>query len=91
METDTVDLYHRPAVPIAEMSPMDPAVARDTAKISMIFWPADLLPQGCPGARVLVYGFDTHVTKYLSGPVNTTSILSHAKKKKKKPLIRTSA
>lgn len=45
----------------------------------MVFWPADLLPKHCPLARILVYGYDTHVTKFLSGAVNTDSVYSHAK------------
>lgn len=78
MEVDDVD--PQLAVPITEMSPViDHPGARDTVKSSMVFWPADLLPQECPDARVLVWGYDTRVTKYLSGPVDTNSIFSHAK------------
>lgn len=36
-------------------------------KESRVFWPKDLLPARYPNARVLVYGYDTRVTNYLSG------------------------
>lgn len=44
-----------------------------------LFWPADLLPEKCPQARILTYGYDTKITKYLSGPTNKSSIFSHSK------------
>lgn len=44
-----------------------------------MFWPADLLPQACPRARILVYGYDTKITKYGAAPTNKNSIYSHAK------------
>lgn len=48
-------------------------------KRNKVFWPKDLLPIQCPKARILVYGYDTKVTNYLSGPTNETSIHSHGK------------
>ncbi|KAI7786516.1 hypothetical protein LA080_003245 [Diaporthe eres] len=48
-------------------------------KESRVFWPKDLLPARYPNARVLVYGYDTRVTNYLSGPTNENSIHSHGK------------
>ncbi|KAK3942679.1 hypothetical protein QBC46DRAFT_447659 [Diplogelasinospora grovesii] len=44
-----------------------------------IFWPADLLPKECPLARILTWGYDTNVTRYMSGPVNKDSIFTHGK------------
>ncbi|CAG9980394.1 unnamed protein product [Clonostachys byssicola] len=46
---------------------------------SCIFWPRDLLPSGCPKARVLVFGYDSKVTKYTSGATNQNSVHSHSK------------
>jgi hypothetical protein len=67
----------------------DPPVKQDAASVVLgdgaesgslaVFWPADLLPKECPGARILVYGYDTKVTKYLKGSTNKSSILSHSK------------
>ncbi|KAH7316958.1 hypothetical protein B0I35DRAFT_451752 [Stachybotrys elegans] len=44
-----------------------------------VFWPSDLLPKDVPGARVLTFGYDSKITKYLSGPTNQNSLLAHAK------------
>ncbi|KAK4455149.1 hypothetical protein QBC34DRAFT_108469 [Podospora aff. communis PSN243] len=44
-----------------------------------VFWPADLLPVVCPRARVLVYGYDTKVTNYMTSSTNKNSIYSHSK------------
>ncbi|CZR41650.1 uncharacterized protein FPRO_11239 [Fusarium proliferatum ET1] len=44
-----------------------------------VFWPADLLPQICKRARILTFGYDTKITKFISGPTNTNSIFSHGK------------
>ena len=46
---------------------------------STVFWPKDLLPTDCPDARILVYGYDTKISKYLKGATNQNSILSHSK------------
>ncbi|CAH0050345.1 unnamed protein product [Clonostachys solani] len=46
---------------------------------SCVFWPRDLLPSGCPKARVLVFGYDSKVTKYTSGATNQNSLHSHSK------------
>jgi ankyrin repeat protein len=44
-----------------------------------IYWPQDLLPKDCPQSRVLVYGYDTKVTKYARAATNKNSVFSHAK------------
>ncbi|KAH7139810.1 hypothetical protein B0J13DRAFT_68001 [Dactylonectria estremocensis] len=51
----------------------------DAAAGPALFWPFDLLPQQCPQARVLTYGYDTKITKYMAGGTNKNSILSHSK------------
>lgn len=48
-------------------------------KEAQLFWPKDLLPLQYPKARILLYGYDTKVTKYGSGPTNENSIHSHGK------------
>ncbi|KAH6840786.1 hypothetical protein B0I37DRAFT_347260 [Chaetomium sp. MPI-CAGE-AT-0009] len=45
----------------------------------LIYWPRDLLPNDCPQSRVLVYGYDTKVTKYVRAATNKNSVFSHAK------------
>ncbi|SPO07363.1 uncharacterized protein DNG_10057 [Cephalotrichum gorgonifer] len=46
---------------------------------SAVFWPSELLHAECPDARILTWGYDTRVTKYMTGPTNKNSIFSHAK------------
>ncbi|KAG6364552.1 hypothetical protein INS49_006154 [Diaporthe citri] len=50
-----------------------------STKGAELFWPKDLLPVQYPSARILVYGYDTRVTNYLSGSTNENSIHSHGK------------
>lgn len=44
-----------------------------------LFWPAELLPLECPNSRILMYGYDSKITKYTSGAANKSSLLSHSK------------
>jgi protein SERAC1 len=46
---------------------------------SPCFWPKDLLPRECSKARVLTWGYDTHVTRYFNGASNKNNVLSHGK------------
>ncbi|KAK3329184.1 hypothetical protein B0H66DRAFT_15304 [Apodospora peruviana] len=40
----------------------------------VVFWPRDLLPATIPEARVLTYGYDTHLTHVLGRPLNRTTV-----------------
>ncbi|KAM7215359.1 hypothetical protein V8F06_009220 [Rhypophila decipiens] len=71
----------------AAVPSLDPS-SRNTTNLSAatasgskvgVFWPADLLPQACPRARVLVFGYDTKITNYGVASTNKNSIYSHAK------------
>ena len=55
----------------------DPSDGRTSS--SPVFWPADLLPTDCPNARILVYGYDTQITKYMTSSTNKNSTFSHGK------------
>lgn len=44
-----------------------------------IFWPADLLPQDCPKARILVWGYDTRISGPLGEAVSKNTIFNHGK------------
>lgn len=50
-----------------------------TAAHEHVFWPADLLPAMCPRARVLTFGYDSKITKYMSGATNKGSLVAHSK------------
>lgn len=43
-----------------------------------IHWPADLLPTDCPGVRILVWGYDSKVTKGYNA-ANKSNLFSHAR------------
>ncbi|KXX80367.1 Protein SERAC1 [Madurella mycetomatis] len=38
------------------------------------YWPRDLLPQTIPSARVLTYGYDTHIRHWVGPPVNRNTV-----------------
>lgn len=44
-----------------------------------VFWPLELLPEDCPNCRILTWGYDSHVTRFFSGPANQNSSFNHAK------------
>ncbi|KAK7995615.1 hypothetical protein PG990_014388 [Apiospora arundinis] len=46
---------------------------------SHYYWPREALPKFCPGARILTWGYDSHVTKGFTGPVNKSSVYQHGK------------
>lgn len=60
---------------------MDPVALPESnnAQLAPVFWPADLLPKECPNSRILVFGYDSKITKYTSGAINQNSIFSHSK------------
>lgn len=47
-------------------------------KTERIFWPGALLPNHCPKARILVYGYDTRVVGH-GVAVNKNHLYSHGK------------
>lgn len=52
---------------------------RPTVADQVVFWPGDLLPKECPDARILTWGDDTIVTKYLTGAVNKSNVFAQGK------------
>jgi hypothetical protein len=43
-----------------------------------VYWPQGLLPDGCPNARIMTWGYDTVVSKGYTAADNS-SIFAHAK------------
>ncbi|KAI9773185.1 MAG: hypothetical protein M1840_008306 [Geoglossum simile] len=41
---------------------------------TVIYWPRDLLPATVPNARVLTYGYDTHIRHKLGLPLNRSTV-----------------
>ncbi|KAL9616341.1 MAG: hypothetical protein Q9160_008784 [Pyrenula sp. 1 TL-2023] len=39
-----------------------------------VYWPRDLIPLTAPNARVLTYGYDTHIRHKLGSPVNRNTV-----------------
>ncbi len=56
-----------------------PNLPTRTEKCTSIFWPRDLLPEQCPRSRILVYGYDTKVTKYMTNATNKNNVFQHGK------------
>ncbi|KAF2139899.1 uncharacterized protein K452DRAFT_335834 [Aplosporella prunicola CBS 121167] len=44
-----------------------------------IFWPADLLPNDCPKARIITWGYDSKITNHFMDQTNKNNIFSHGK------------
>ncbi|KAK8030205.1 hypothetical protein PG993_011496, partial [Apiospora rasikravindrae] len=45
----------------------------------LYYWPREALPEFCPGARILTWGYDSHVTKGFKGGVNKSTVYQHGK------------
>ena len=43
-----------------------------------VFWPQELLPQDCPDARILTFGYDSAVTKFFGGAANQNNIFANS-------------
>jgi hypothetical protein len=48
-----------------------------SSEVLATFWPEDPLAKDFPNARVLTYGYDSHVTRFFKGPANQSNILAH--------------
>ncbi|MCJ1396598.1 hypothetical protein MMC18_009489, partial [Xylographa bjoerkii] len=42
-----------------------------------VFWPEDLLSVNFPSARVMTYGYDSHISHFFNGPANQNNIMTH--------------
>ena len=47
---------------------------RGAAAVHATYWPRDLVPQTVPSARVLTYGYDTHIRHWTGPPLNKSTI-----------------
>ncbi|RBA15880.1 hypothetical protein FPRO05_12101 [Fusarium proliferatum] len=56
-----------------------PDALRGDANPAVVFWPVDLLSKDFPDSRILVFGYDSKITKYSAGAVSENSVFSHAK------------
>ncbi|KAH6844621.1 hypothetical protein B0I37DRAFT_327314, partial [Chaetomium sp. MPI-CAGE-AT-0009] len=46
----------------------------DRDAVPATYWPRDLVPQTVPSARVLTYGYDTHIRHWAGSPVNKSTV-----------------
>ncbi|KAJ5054095.1 uncharacterized protein L3040_000379 [Drepanopeziza brunnea f. sp. 'multigermtubi'] len=49
------------------------------AKPAEGFWPLDLLPDDCPNARILTWGYDSRVTNFFGSSANQSNVSAHAR------------
>ncbi|KAI1076000.1 ankyrin [Whalleya microplaca] len=47
-------------------------------KAEHVYWPRDLVPEIMPQARVLTFGYDTHIKHSLVGPISHNRLSDHA-------------
>ncbi|KAF7171952.1 hypothetical protein CNMCM5623_004227 [Aspergillus felis] len=52
---------------------------KGTGTTDDVYWPKDLLPTDCPEARIMVWGYDTIITRGITAPANKGTIFSHAR------------
>lgn len=52
---------------------------RDKTEDGDIFWPLDLLPQDCPNARIITWGYDSKVSHFFRGAANQSNIAANAR------------
>jgi hypothetical protein len=51
----------------------------NNTQLNPIFWPIDLISKDCPDSRILMFGYDSKITKYFGGATNQNGIFSHGK------------
>ncbi|KAJ9659574.1 hypothetical protein H2201_007323 [Coniosporium apollinis] len=49
----------------------------EAANESTCFWPADILPKDAPSCRIAVYGYDSRISNFFSGPASQVNIVGH--------------
>jgi pimeloyl-ACP methyl ester carboxylesterase len=59
-------------------SASDSGIAKGGTAKGTVYWPRDLLPKVIPQARVLTYGYDTHIRHVVGRPVSTSTLYAHA-------------
>lgn len=57
---------------------LGPSSGCDQTAIHEVFWPESLLPQHCPSARIMTWGYDSVITKFFGGPSNQNTFYDHA-------------
>jgi len=69
--------HHGSDVPLApDPSPATTSTASEVQK--SVYWPADILPDKVPDARIWTYGYNADVISGFFGQNNQNSILKHA-------------
>lgn len=61
----------------ASVGNVGPSVASSSVDDG-VYWPGDLLPPDCPNARIMVWGYDTVISKGYA-PTDKSSLFGHAK------------
>jgi hypothetical protein len=78
-------VFRRMATRISLSSSQEPSLNTENSindggqSLPKLFWPADLLPSDCPNSRILMFGYDSKITKYGTGAINKNSLLAHGK------------
>ncbi|RBR15754.1 hypothetical protein FVER53590_25932 [Fusarium verticillioides] len=72
-------LDHIRGTPLSTTGELRPEALHENANPASVCWPVDLLAKDFPDSRILIFGYDSKITKYSSGAVSENSVFSHAK------------
>lgn len=71
----TPQIEARPGEPPSKIRKLNPFTRPHHEETrSAVYWPKDLIPETVPGARVLTYGYDTHIRHKLGAAINRATV-----------------
>jgi hypothetical protein len=70
---DDMDLLGPPSK-IRKLNPFSKSLQNDGSAWAPVYWPRDLIPETVPNARVLTYGYDTHIRHWCGPPLSKNTV-----------------
>ena len=70
---DDMDLLGPPSK-IRKLNPFSNSLQNDGSARAPVYWPRDLIPETVPNARVLTYGYDTHIRHWCGPPLSKNTV-----------------
>ncbi|KAI1205011.1 uncharacterized protein F4807DRAFT_444749 [Annulohypoxylon truncatum] len=70
----TADEYVEPPPKIRKLNPFSSSRHAKRNTLPAVYWPRDLVPKTIPNARVLTYGYDTHIRHRTGPPVSRNTV-----------------
>ncbi|RYP71044.1 hypothetical protein DL769_004757 [Monosporascus sp. CRB-8-3] len=66
--------FAEPPPKIRKLNPFSSSHHDKRDAVPAVYWPRDLVPETVPFARVLTYGYDTHIRHWAKSPVNRSTV-----------------